>query len=124
MINKLIPADAVCGKMKEKFLEIVNESGNLNSKLFSLSRIKILWALSELGEDGATARQIKNGLNIGSDGSTYSNLNALVEMGYLRMEKVRFESKENLELYVLTPAGLEEWNKIKNWFDMLVCEGE
>jgi DNA-binding MarR family transcriptional regulator len=124
MINKLIPVDAVCGKMKERFLEIVNESGNLNSKLFSLSRIKIMWALSELGEDGATARQIKNGLNIGSDGSTYSNLNALVEMGYLRMEKVRFESKENLELYVLTPAGLEEWNKIKNWFDMLVCEGE
>ena len=43
----------------------------------------------------------------------HTNLNALVEMGYLRMEKVRFESKENLELYVLTPAGLEEWNKIK-----------
>lgn len=122
MINKLIPA--VCGKMKDKFLEIVNESGNLNSKLFSLSRIKILWALSELGEDGATARQIKNGLNIGNDGSTYSNLNALVEMGYLRMEKVTFESKENLELYVITPAGLEEWNKIKNWFSMFVCEGE
>ena len=110
--------------MKEKFLEIVNESGNLNSKLFSISRIKILWALSELGEDGATARQIKNGLNIGSDGSTYSNLNALVEMGYLRMEKVRFESKENLELYVITPAGLEEWNKIKNWLNMLICEEE
>ncbi|MDD4126774.1 MAG: transcriptional regulator [Methanomicrobium sp.] len=110
--------------MEENFLEIVNESGNLNSKLFSLSRIKILWALSELGEDGATARQIKNGLNIGNDGSTYSNLNALVEMGYLRMEKVTFESKENLELYVITPAGLEEWNKIKNWFSMFVCEGE
>ena len=108
--------------MKDNFLEIVNYSGNLNSKLFSLNRMKILWALSELGEDGATARQIKNGLNIGNDGSTYSNLNALVEMGYLRMEKVSFETKDNLELYVITPAGLEEWDKIKTWLDMLVCE--
>ncbi len=54
-----------------------------------------MWALSELGEDGATARQIKNGLNIGNDGSTYSNLNALVEMGYLRMEKVTFETRQS-----------------------------
>jgi len=46
----------VRGIMKENFLEIVDEAGNLNSKLFSLSRIKILWALSQLGEDGATAR--------------------------------------------------------------------
>ncbi|MEA2035392.1 MAG: transcriptional regulator [Euryarchaeota archaeon] len=110
--------------MKENFLEIVDEAGNLNSKLFSLSRIKILWALSQLGEDGATARQIKNGLNIGNDGSTYSNLNALVDMGYLRMEHVTFESKDNLELYSITPAGLEEWNRIKKWLDMLVCGDE
>ena len=108
--------------MEEKFLEIVDESGNLNSKLFSLIRIKILWALSELGEDGATARQIKNGLNIGNDGSTYSNLNALTDMGYLRMQKVPFESKENLELYTITPSGLEEWNKIKKWLVMLIGE--
>lgn len=108
--------------MEEKFLEIVEESGNLNSKIFSLIRIKILWALSELGEDGATARQIKNGLNIGNDGSTYSNLNALTDMGYLRMQKVPFESKENLELYTITPSGLEEWNKIKKWLVMLIGE--
>jgi len=110
--------------MKENFLEIVDEAGNLNSKLFLLSRIKILWALSQLGKDGATARQIKNGLNIGNDGSTYSNLNALVDMGYLRMENVTFESKYNLELYSITPAGLEEWNKMKKWLDMLVCGDE
>lgn len=110
--------------MTDKFLEIVDGSGSLNSKLFSLVRIKILWALSELGEDGATARQIKNGLKIGNDGSTYSNLNMLVEMGYLRMREVPFEGKENLELYSITSAGLEEWNKIKNWLEMLVCGDE
>jgi len=40
------------------------------------------------------------------------------------MEHVTFESKDNLELYSLTPAGLEEWNRIKKWLNMLVCGDE
>jgi DNA-binding PadR family transcriptional regulator len=114
------PDDLTEKDMKGNLLDVVDEAENLNANAFSLTRIKILWALSELGEDGATARQIKNSLKIGNDGSTYSNVNALVEMGYLRMEKVTFESR-TLELYAITPAGLEEWNRIKKWLDMLVC---
>ncbi|QYZ80178.1 transcriptional regulator [Methanofollis formosanus] len=105
--------------MEGNLLDVVDWAENLNSNLFSLNRIKILWALSDLGDEGATARQIKNSLKIGNDGSTYSNLNALVDMGYLRMEKVTFESK-NLELYSITPVGLEEWKKIKKWFGLLI----
>ena len=106
--------------MKGHLLEVVNEAESLNSKIFSLIRLEIMWALSELGEDGATARQIKSGLKIRNDGTTYSNLNALVDMEYLKKEFVTFESKE-LEVYSITLEGLEEWNKTKKWLDMLVC---
>lgn len=109
--------------MKGSLLDVVDGAENINANAFSLTRLKILWALSELGEDGATARQIKSSLKIGNDGSTYSNLNALLDMGYLRMKKVTFESRI-LELYSITPAGLEEWNRMKKWLDLLVCGDE
>lgn len=109
--------------MKGNLLKIVDESEILNSKVFSLVRLKILWALSELGRDGATARQIRTGLKIGNEGTTYSNLNALAEMGYLKKEIVSFESKE-MELYSITDEGLEEWEKIRNWLAMLINGGE
>ncbi len=109
--------------MKGNLLTIIDASEVLNSRVFSLIRLKILWALSELGDDGATARQIRTGLKIGSEGTTYSNLNALVEMGYLRKEMVSFESKE-IELYAITHEGLEEWEKIREWLAMLINGGE
>jgi DNA-binding PadR family transcriptional regulator len=105
--------------MKGNLLTIVDESKYLNSKVFSLVRLKILWSLSELGIDGATARQIRTGLNIGNEGTTYANLNALTEMGYLKKEIVSFEKKE-IELYSITQEGLEEWEKIKKWLGTLI----
>ena len=103
--------------MNGDLLTIIDASEMLDARVFSLVRLKILWALSELGDDGATARQIRTGLRIGSEGTTYSNLNTLVEMGYLRKEMVTFESRE-IELYVITYEGLEEWQKIRMWCSM------
>ncbi|MDD4253265.1 MAG: transcriptional regulator, partial [Methanoculleus horonobensis] len=70
-----------------------------------------------------TARQLKAGLNL-SDGVLYANLKKLVEMGYLRSEKVTLEGKE-LELYAITPEGLAEWRRVRGWLcKLLGCEGD
>lgn len=109
--------------MPDDLIAIVEESEDVNSALISRVRLEILWALSELGEDGATARQLKAGLNL-SDGVLYANLKKLVEMGYLRSEKVTLEGKE-LDLYAITPEGLAEWRRVQGWLcKLLGCEGD
>jgi len=109
--------------MPDNLISVVEESEDLNSSLISKIRLEILWALSELGEDGATARQLKAGLNL-SDGATYTNLKKLAGMGYLRCEKVIFEGEE-LELYAITSEGLTEWQRVRNWLcKLLECEGD
>jgi len=47
--------------MPDDLITIVEESEAVDSTLISRVRLEILWALSELGEDGATARQLKAG---------------------------------------------------------------
>jgi DNA-binding PadR family transcriptional regulator len=109
--------------MPDDLIAIVEESEVMNGTLISRVRLEILWALSELGEDGATARQLKGGLNL-NDGVLYANLRKLVDMGYLRFEKVTLEGKE-LELYSITPEGLLEWERIRGWLcKLLGCVGD
>ena len=109
--------------MPDDLIAIVEESEDVDSTIISRVRLEILWALSELGEDGATARQLKAGLNLG-DGVLYANLKKLVEMGYLRSEKVTLEGKE-LDLYAITPEGLAEWRRVRGWLcKLLGCEGD
>jgi len=109
--------------MPDDLIAIVEESEDVDSTIISRVRLEILWALSELGEDGATARQLKAGLNLG-DGVLYANLKKLVEMGYLRSEKVTLEGKE-LELYAITPEGLLAWQRVRGWLcKLLGCEGD
>ena len=59
--------------MPDDLITVVEESEDVDSTIISRVRLEILWALSELGEDGATARQLKAGLNLG-DGVLYANL--------------------------------------------------
>jgi DNA-binding MarR family transcriptional regulator len=92
---------------------IILESKYLNSKVFSLIRLQILSSLSVLGQDGATFRELKASLNQ-TDGALFSNLKVLMQMGYVKNETVRYENK-SLESFVITPQGLEEWNKTKDW---------
>ena len=70
--------------MPDDLITVVEESEDVDSTIISRVRLEILWALSELGEDGATARHLKAGLNL-SDGVLYANLKKLVGMGYLRL---------------------------------------
>ena len=108
--------------MSQDLVAIVEESEDLNDTIISKVRLELLWALSELGPDGATARQLKGGLGL-NDGVLYSNLKKLNKMGYLKCEKVTLEGKE-LELYSITPEGCEEWNKVKAWLCKLLGCGE
>lgn len=108
--------------MQGDFLSLMDESQTLNSRLFSLVRLKLLGSLCVVGPDGATYRELKASLHV-SDGVLYSNLNILKNMEYLESEKIEFEGKE-LELYMITPEGTEEWCRIKAWLcDFLQCGG-
>ena len=99
--------------MQNDILSILNESETLNAKVFSLVRLKLLASLAALGPDGATYRELKAALDI-NDGVLYANLNVLKDMGYLTSEKITSEGKE-LELYIITPEGLDEWTRIRTW---------
>ncbi len=109
--------------MPDDLMEIIDESGEVNSDLISKVRLELFWSLSDLGDDGATARKLKSALNL-NDGAIYSNLKKLEILGYLKCELVLFEGKE-LELWSMTLEGLEEWKKVKKWLcRLLECSGD
>ena len=99
--------------MQSDFLTLMAESQTLNSKVFSLVRLKLLGSLAVLGPDGATFRELKAGLEI-ADGVLFSNVKVLIGMGYLESEKVRFEGRE-MELYRITDEGLTAWQQTQQW---------
>lgn len=102
-------------------LALVSESKSLNSDVFSLARLLLLDSLAEVELDGASFRELKAALDL-TDGALYSNLQALVKMGYLTEETENYEGKEQA-LYKITQAGKEEWTKVKNWLLKLSLEG-
>lgn len=108
--------------MADDLISIVQGSLDINEKLISKVRLEILWALSELGEDGATARQLKAGLNL-NDGVLYSNLKKMENLGYLRCQHTTIEGKD-LELYSITDEGLTEWKKVRGWLRQLLGCGD
>lgn len=99
--------------MPDDILSIMNESGGLNAKAFSLARLKLLASLATLGPDGATYRELKAALDI-NDGVLFANLNVLKDMGYLTSGKITSEGKE-LELYTITAEGQDEWKRMRTW---------
>jgi len=108
--------------MQNDILSILNESEALNAKVFSLVRLKLLASLAVLGFDGATYRELKAALDI-NDGVLFANLNVLKDMGYLTSEKITSEGKE-LELYIITPEGQDEWKRTKAWLCRFLNCGE
>ena len=99
--------------MPDDILTVLKESEGLNSKIFSLVRLKLLASLATPGPDGATFRELKAALNI-NDGVLYANLNVLKDMGYLTSGRVTSGGKE-LELYAITHEGEEEWKRTRTW---------
>ena len=108
--------------MDGDFLELIEESKVLNTKVFSLIRLKILFGLSSLGQDGSTYRELKAALELG-DGALYANLKALMAMGYIQSETVELEGKK-LEHFRITKEGVAEWERAGSWLrKLLSCGG-
>ena len=112
-----------CNGLDGDLLGLLAESHGLNARVFSLLRLQLLQGLASLGPDGATFRELKAALEV-SDGALYANLKALIAMGYLEPEKVQVENRE-LESYRITPAGLEEWKRVRGWLCRFCeCRGD
>lgn len=109
--------------MAEDLWEIVEKAREINDDLISRYRLELLWALSELGEDGATTTQLKGALSL-NDGALYSNLKKMGDMGVLKSESAILDGKE-LQLWSITPEGELEWKRISNWLcKLLNCGGD
>jgi DNA-binding PadR family transcriptional regulator len=101
------------------FIELIDDSKTLNSKIFTLLRLELLSIIASLGEDGITYRELKASLGVRSDGALYSNLKALEKMEYIKSVPVKIENKE-LESYKITTEGQIEWERIKTWLRKFV----
>jgi DNA-binding HxlR family transcriptional regulator len=105
-------------RLKGDFLDLISASRDVNPRIVSLPRFKILHSLSATGPDGVTFRELSSGLGI-TDGLLYSNLKTLEEMGIIRSKKILLGGKE-LESYYFTEQGYNEWSKTIKWLKMLV----
>lgn len=104
---------------------LLDTSKVVNSKAISLIRclISVLVAYSH---DGIQYRELKAALNI-SDGKLISNLNRLIEMGYIEKKEVKLDRK-TMSIYLLTKEGEQELKRIEKWIETFqrvlsqVCE--
>ncbi len=94
-------------------LELVEKIKTINTNLFSMQRILILKSLEEVEKDGALYRELKGILKF-EDGTMYSNLKLLTEMGFIKSKKVKVDGKE-MTAYLITPSGKNEFNNFKQW---------
>lgn len=109
--------------MRKDILALNEEARALNKSVFSLLRLQLLSSLADLGQESVTYRELKAALQV-TDGALYSNINVLIEMGYVKSAKVTLEGKE-LESYQLTDEGRAEWERVKAWLTMFLnCGGE
>ncbi len=114
MQSKIFKAMLTEYNMKDYIIGLVGEAKVLNSKVFSLPRILILTVLEKLGRDGSTYRELKAGLEM-EDGTLFSNINVLEEMGYIKKEKVELDNKE-MHSYWITHEGIEALKALRLWF--------
>jgi len=99
-------------------LGLVDKSKSINSSLFSLQRILILKSLEDLEQDGAVYRQLKAVLGF-EDGSLFSSLKMLEEMGFIKSKKINLENKKMTQ-YFITEHGKKEFNLFKNWLKEVI----
>lgn len=107
--------------MAADFLELVESSKALNSKVFSLPRLLLLSALAALGLDGAPYRELKAALQM-DDGILYANLKALQEMGYVKLEKTSELNKKELDFFIITTEGKAALQKTVSWLVKLALQ--
>ncbi|MEN6609700.1 MAG: transcriptional regulator [Methanoregulaceae archaeon] len=95
----------------------MQEAREFDPKLISLVRLKLLAALADLGNCGASLRDLKNVLDVRED-LLYMNLEKLRFQGYLSLDPSG-SGKRKTRFVTLTPKGLDEWNKIRPWLTRL-----
>jgi DNA-binding MarR family transcriptional regulator len=96
--------------------DLIENSRKINSKAFNLTRC-ILLSLIGFYKDGLQFRELKVFLNI-SDGKLQSNLDFLLEMGYIRKFKVELDQK-TIHIFMIDKLGINELKKIIKWVDFL-----
>ncbi|MEK6954349.1 MAG: transcriptional regulator [Candidatus Micrarchaeota archaeon] len=99
--------------MDARLPSLIREAGSINSKIMSMPRLLILVSLEQLGEDGATFRELKAGLEL-PDGVLFSNLKVLMKMGYLIGRDVIVEGK-SMSAYSITAEGMHALSSVKIW---------
>jgi DNA-binding MarR family transcriptional regulator len=97
---------------KDDISLLLDITSKVNSRAASLTRCLIL-ALLEYSFDGIQFRELKAALDM-SDGKLASNLNQLIEMGYVQKREVKLDQR-HLTAYFITEEGKEELKRIEQW---------
>jgi hypothetical protein len=98
--------------MEKKLQMILDEFYQINSKIFTPTRILILNLLL-FHRDGLQFREFVESIKI-SDGNLYSNLEILKSLSVIHSEKEQIDNKM-LEIYEITEKGITELKKINTW---------
>ncbi|MFH1199806.1 MAG: transcriptional regulator [Candidatus Micrarchaeota archaeon] len=101
---------------------LFGEANSLNSKIFSLPRLKLLLALDAFGRDGVQFRELRAALNL-SDGALISNLNYLAKSNYVKKKEENVDQKA-IDVYCITTEGKEMLKKVREWLGKWIAAGE
>jgi DNA-binding PadR family transcriptional regulator len=101
---------------------MVCEAKSIDSKLFSLPRLLILSSIENLGSDGATYRDLRAGLEL-KDGTLHASLKSLKQAGYAKEHAVKVGEK-TLRAYYITEKGKQALQGFRSWLAKWVVEGE
>ena len=96
--------------------DIVESSKRIAPKTFNLTRCTLL-ALMVYNKDGLQFRELKKILDI-SDGKLKSNLDYLLDVGYIRAIPIRLD-KRDMHIYIIKDSGTKELIKIIRWVEIL-----
>lgn len=100
---------------------LIENSKKINSKVFTLTRF-ILLVLLNFYRDGLQFRELKSLLDI-SDGKLQSNLDFLLEMGYIRKIKTNLD-RRNIHFYMIEDSGNSELFKTIDLISILKSKEE
>lgn len=109
-------------RMNQNFLSLLEESTTLNGSIITLTRLQLLISLAIIEQESITYREFKSALQPITDGALYANLNALIEMRYIKKEPIKLEEKE-LDSYHITPEGKAELERVKSWLKKIIENG-
>ncbi len=101
---------------KNLIRSIVESSKKINSKVLTLTRCMLL-ALMWFNEDGLQFRELKTILDI-SDGKLKSNLDFLLELGYIKKIPIRLDQKD-MHIYMVKDSGKNELKKIIKMVELI-----